>query len=594
MPIRVVLDRIYVPKLSYGVTVKTNQCSSPSNTPPAIFKMIMESPQIYVNCDPAPSNNITSVIISKSSIKPQPLLSNYNSSFMVRRKLYLSKIVLLIIVSLFYSNSCAVQKTNPPKPPNIIIFLIDDMGLMDTSEPFLTDTQGNPKRYPLNDYYITPNMEKLADQGVKFTNFYAHSVCSPSRTSIMTGQNSARHGVTNWIHPESNNRTEFGPTDWNWEGLKQSSVTLPKLFKQHGYKTIHVGKAHFGPMGSEAEDPLHIGFDINIGGSSIGQPGSYLGTEAFGLTGGDKPRAVPGLEKYHGKDIFLTEALTLEANHEITEAKKEGKPFFLNMSHYAVHAPFYSDPRFAEHYKNSGKPELAQAYATLIEGMDKSLGDIMQHVKDLGLGENTLILFLGDNGSDAPLPIEDNYSSSSPLKGKKGNHWEGGMRVPFIAAWVTPNAKKTIQQQLPIAQGAVQEQLGSILDIFPTLSHLSHLQPPKDYITDGFDLHDQFEGKENTTRNERFLNNFPHAHNSSYFTSLVNGHWKVVYHYHPEGQPWYELFNLQDDPFETKNLAETNHEQLKKMMSILSEEMKNKHALYPEKDQHALKLVMPK
>lgn len=506
----------------------------------------------------------------------------------------LPKSILLSLIVLFYFTSCAVQKTDSSTPPNVIVFLIDDMGLMDTSLPFLTDGQGHPEKYPLNDYYITPNMEKLADQGVRFTNFYAHSVCSPSRTSIMTGQNSARHRVTNWIHPESNNRTEFGPSDWNWEGLTKASVTLPKLFQKKGYKTIHIGKAHFGPMGSESEDLHNIGFDINIGGSSIGQPGSYLGTEAFGLTGGDKPRAVPGLEKYHGKDIFLTEALTLEANQAITDAKNQGKPFFLNMSHYAVHAPFYSDPRFAEHYKDSGKSELAQAYATLIEGMDKSLGDIMQHVKDLGMGENTLIIFLGDNGSDAPLPIENDYSSSAPLKGKKGNHWEGGMRVPFIAAWVTPDSKTSNQQKLPISQGSVQEQLGSILDIFPTINHLVHLNPPTDYITDGFDLHDQFAGKENKTRNELFLNNFPHAHNSSYFTSLVNGNWKVVYHYHPEGQPWYELFNLDKDPFESKNLAETNPDQLEKMMTLLSKEMESKKALYPEKNHHPLNIVMPR
>lgn len=492
----------------------------------------------------------------------------------------------------FCATSCTT-KEKEQTPPNIIVFLIDDMGLMDTSVPFLTDANNNPKKYPLNDFYITPNMEKLAKQGTRFTNFYAHSVCSPSRTSIMTGQNSARHGVTNWVHPESNNRTEFGPTDWNWKGLSKSSVTLPKLLQQHGYKTIHVGKAHFGPMDSEAEDPLNLGFDINIGGSSIGQPGSYLGNESFGLTGGDKPRAVPGLEKYHGQDIFLTEALTLEANLAITQAKEEGKPFFLNMSHYAVHAPFYSDPRFEKHYVNSGTSKEVQAYATLIEGMDKSLGDIMQHVKDMGLGENTLILFLGDNGSDAPLPIENDYSSSSPLKGKKGNHWEGGMRVPFIAAWVTPNDKASNQEKLPIAQHAVQEQLGSILDIFPTLSHLTNVTAPEGYILDGFDLNDQFSGTKNKTRDELFLNHFPHAHNSSYFTSLVKSDWKIIYHYQPESQPRYELFHLNEDPFETKDMSNINPKQLKIMMTILSEEMKNKKALYPEKEEHQLKLIMP-
>ena len=506
----------------------------------------------------------------------------------------ISPLFVLFLLYCLGFQCCGVKKPEPVTPPNIILFLIDDMGLMDTSVPFLTDANGNPKHYPLNDYYITPHMEQLANQGIRFTNFYAHSVCSPSRTSILTGQNSARHRVTNWIHPESNNRTEFGPTEWNWKGLTQSSVTLPKLLKQKGYKTIHVGKAHFGPMGSEAEDPLNIGFDINIGGSSIGQPGSYLGTDAFGHAGGDKPRAVPGLEKYHGRDIFLTEALTSEANQAITEAKKEGKPFFLNMSHYAVHAPFYSDKRFADHYKNSGKSELAQAYATLIEGMDKSLGDIMQHVKDLGIGEHTLLIFLGDNGSDAPLPIDDNYSSSSPLKGKKGNHWEGGMRVPFIAAWVTPNAKNRNQQLLPIAQAAIQDQMGSILDIFPTLNQLVDLNPPKDHIIDGVDLHDQLSGKKNPKRDEHFLNHFPHAHNSSYFTSLVDGDWKIVYHYQPEDEPWYDLFNLKNDPFESKNLADSHVEQLRRMMSLLKKEIKNKNALYPEKNHQPLKLEMPK
>ncbi|PZX55886.1 arylsulfatase A-like enzyme [Algoriphagus ratkowskyi] len=472
--------------------------------------------------------------------------------------------------------------------------MIDDMGLMDTSLPFVMDEAGNPVSYPLNKFYQTPNMEILASQGIRFSNFYAHSVCSPSRTSILTGQNSARHGVTNWIRSEENNRTEFGPADWNWKGLDKNSTTLPRLLQQHGYKTIHVGKAHFGPFDSEGEDPLNLGFDINIGGSSIGQPGSYLGTESFGHAGGNKSRAVPGLEKYHGQDIFLTEALTLEANAAISQAKAEGKPFFLNMSHYAVHAPFYSDPRFAEKYEKSDYPEKAKAYATLIEGIDKSLGDIMQHVKELGLGDNTLILFLGDNGSDAPLTIEDDYSSSSPLKGKKGNHWEGGMRVPFIAAWISNNAKASNQQKLPITPNTIQQQLGSIIDIFPTLCNLAGIPIPKAYVIDGFDLKRQFNAEQNSVRDERFLNHFPHGdHRSNYFSSLVDSDWKIVYHYPVDSAPRYELFHLKRDPFETKNLADSNPAELKKMMKILAEEMSEKNAHYPSQNDQQLELVIP-
>ena len=500
----------------------------------------------------------------------------------------------LILLTFFFLNSCNFQEKES-KPPNIIVFLVDDMGLMDTSVPFLTDGDGKQIKYSLNNFYQTPNMMKLAQQGVRFTNFYAHSVCSPTRTSILTGQNSARHGTTNWIRSEKNNRTEFGPSNWNWTGLSKEAVTLPRILQQAGYRTIHVGKAHFGPFGSEGEDPLNLGFDINIAGSSIGHPGSYFGKDGFGHIKGQKARAVPGLEKYHGKDIFLTEALTLEANRTLSEANEENKPFFLYMAHYAVHAPFQSDPRFADHYKDSDQSEKVQAYATLIEGIDKSLGEIVQHVKDLGLGENTLILFLGDNGSDAPLPIEDGYSSSSPIKGKKGNHWEGGMRVPFIASWVSPNGKISCQEKTPIAVNTIQQQQGTILDILPTLCKVANVNYSKGTIVDGFELQAQFNGRQNPDRNEIFLNHFPHGnHRSNYFTSLVQSDWKVIYHYQVDKEPKYELFNLKKDPFEANDIADKNPQQLKIMMQLLYDEMNSKGALYPEKQKQPLELIMPR
>jgi arylsulfatase A-like enzyme len=263
------------------------------------------------------------------------------------------------------------------------------------------------------------------------------------------------------------------------------------------------------------------------------------------------------------------------------------------MSHYAVHAPFQSDPRFADHYKESGKSEKAQAYATLIEGIDKSLGDIIAHVKSLGLGENTLILFLGDNGSDAPLEIIDDYSSSVPLKGKKGNNWEGGMRVPFIASWITPNEQSSWQKTLPIPQGAIQVQMGSVLDLFPTIVNLVNVSDPRGHILDGFDLKKQLEGKRNKKRQNSFLNHFPHEHRSSYFTSLVKGDWKAIYHYQIKGKPSYELFNLKEDPFESANLAGTKPKELKKMITNLANELKSQGALYPEKDGIPLKVIIP-
>ena len=111
--------------------------------------------------------------------------------------------------------------------PNIVLFLVDDMGVMDTSVPFLTDGKGNPVRYPLNDWYRTPSMERLASQGVRFSQFYAQGVSSPSRASLLTGQDAARHRVTNWIRSEGHNRDDYGPYDWNWEGLRGSETLSP-------------------------------------------------------------------------------------------------------------------------------------------------------------------------------------------------------------------------------------------------------------------------------------------------------------------------------------------------------------------------------
>jgi len=118
--------------------------------------------------------------------------------------------------------------------PNIVIFLVDDMGVMDTSVPFLTDPEGKPKRYPLNDLYRTPSMERLAGKGIRFNQFYAMSVCSPTRISIQTGQNAARHRTTNWINPWEDNAGAQGPKDWNWAGLKQGDLTLASVLRERG------------------------------------------------------------------------------------------------------------------------------------------------------------------------------------------------------------------------------------------------------------------------------------------------------------------------------------------------------------------------
>lgn len=466
-------------------------------------------------------------------------------------------------------------------PPNIIVFLVDDMGVMDTSVPFLTDENGEPKRYPLNDYYRTPNMQRLASQGIRFNNFYAMSVCSPTRISIMTGQNAARHAATNWINPERNNGGPQGPPDWNWTGLRPDNLTLPRLLQNRGYRTIHVGKGHFGSNHTPGAEPLNLGFDHNIAGAAFGAPGSYYGEKNYGEK---TNHAVPHLEKYHGSDTFLTEALTLETKALLDDVVKSGDPFYLYMAQYAVHAPFHSDPRFADHYKDSDQPANAQAFATLIEGMDKSLGDLLDHLHELGIAENTLIFFLGDNGSDAPLGHQHAVACAAPLRGKKGAHYEGGMRVPFIAAWAKP-ADNERQRQLQIPAGVVFDQVANVTDILPTVASIVGVPIPDGYPVDGASMTRLLTGQRDPSRKQEFLMHYPHSpHRSSYFTCYRDGDWKVIYHYFPSDESegtHYQLYNLKDDPFEQTNLAESNPEMLKKMMQQLASQLEQKDALYP-------------
>ena len=476
--------------------------------------------------------------------------------------------------------------------PNIVVVLVDDMGVMDTSVPFLTDAHGRPRRYPLNDFYHTPAMERLAARGIRFNAFSAMSVCSPTRISLLTGQNAARHRTTNWINWRQNNAGPLGPPDWNWNGLDRDAVTLPRLLRQAGYRTIHVGKGHVAPRGAAGEDPTNLGFDVNIAGSCIGAPATYFGSRDFARRGGEdatgdtsRDHAVPGLEQYHGTDIFLTEALTREARAQITAAVASRTPFFLHFAHYAVHAPFDADPRFAARYADSDTPPPAQAFATLVEGVDRSLGDILDHLDALGVAGDTLVMFLGDNGTDAPLGHEHAWDCAAPLRGRKGSHYEGGMRVPFIAAWAAEDPALPWQRRLPIAAGAIQPQLATVCDVAPTILGLVGIAPPPGHVIDGRPLDTLLTGRPDPDRDETFLMHYPHApHRSDYFTAWRDGDWKVVYHHVPSavsGGSHYELFNLREDPFERHDLAAERPAELVRLMRGLVDACERHGALWP-------------
>ncbi len=464
-----------------------------------------------------------------------------------------------IVLGFSVTFACALSLHSTERP-NILIFLIDDMGLMDTSVPFLKE-DGASKAYPLNERYRTPAMEQLAKQGLRFERYYANSVCSPSRVSLITGQNSARHRTTQWINPYTRNADRYAPTDWNWPGLREDSVTLPGLLSNAGYHTIHVGKAHWGPLDHDGSDPLHIGFDRNVAGGAWGRPGSYYGAQNF--TNAQQLRQPPHLEAYHGEDIHLTEALTNEMLKELDSAHATGKPIFAHMAFYAVHSPFEADPQFLANYPSD---QPGREFAAMIEGMDHAVGLILTHLEMLGIAENTLVFFLGDNGSDY---------SSKPLRGKKAERFEGGTRVPFIVSWAKPSDNE-IQSRWPIQAGTHHtESFGTILDLMPTILNLTDTQAPEGYILDGYDLRAVHAGETKQT----FLMHFPHKHRSSYFTTWHNGDWKLIYQYHSE--PRLQLFNLAKDRSERNDLAEQNPELLQGMLSEMNNALKDSGALFP-------------
>ncbi|BCX48766.1 hypothetical protein HAHE_26740 [Haloferula helveola] len=459
----------------------------------------------------------------------------------------------------------------PPRP-NILFFLVDDMGWQDTSEPFYYNSSGVPVVTPLNNRYRTPNMEILADRGMKFTTAYAMPVCTPTRNCWITGLNSARHHVTNWTNPagtettQNSTTTHNSPTSWERGGLSDTHTTLPSLLQNAGYRTIHAGKAHFGAT-AYAKEPLNIGFDVNIAGSEIGHPGSYSGDY-----GQSSSRPVPDLEEYHNTGTHLSEALTLEINKAIEASVNDGSPFFAYMAHYAVHTPFQTDPRFSANYPGLSGQELA--YATLIEGMDKSLGDILTKLDQLGVAEDTLVVFMSDNGGDAPFASVND--SNAPLRHKKGSKYEGGVREPMIVSWAQPDAGNSFQAGLTIPSGSREDDMVAVFDFFPTFASVSGVPFTGDI--DGHDLTPYFRADPGTHRPQELLIHFPHDHRSDYFTIFREGDWKLIYNYASDS---YELYDLASDISEGTDLSGVEPERVMAMSRKMARQLADAGAQWP-------------
>jgi len=449
--------------------------------------------------------------------------------------------------------------------PNIVFILVDDMGWQDTSVPFHTKTTR------LNLDYKTPNMNQLASDGLLFTNAYACSICSPTRVSWMTGQNAARHKVTCWTlrkdqSPERDSELH-APAPWNLNGLQPPGANvsrsyeaecLPMLLQSAGYRTIHAGKAHFGAQGTPGADPRNLGFDVNIAGSYMGGPGSYHGDKNFSAAwrGGGRIWDVPGLEKYHGQKINLTEAITREAIAEIEKTVAAEKPFFLYLSHYAVHAPFEPDRRFLPNYQETGWNDHKMTYASMLESMDHSLGDIRATIDRLGVADNTIVIFMSDNGSPRENP------RNVPLRGHKISGYEGGTRVPLIVRW--PGVTSPGRTDNPVI----------IEDIFPTLLDMAEVK--KQPKVDGVSFVDILEGSPKTDRSRRaFFWHYPNLYDMPPYSAVRLGKFKLIYWHHNQR---IELFNLETDLGEETNLAIDRPAITKNLVAELSQHLRKTNA----------------
>ena len=490
---------------------------------------------------------------------------------------------------LFTAASAMAQATDRP---NIIFFLVDDMGWQDTSLPFWTEET------PQNARYRTPNMERLANQGVMFTNAYACPVSSPSRCSLLSGMNAARHGVTNWIESYNQDTNASGSNitlpEWNWNGVQPASTAtstdkvhatlitpLPQLLKDAGYFTIHCGKGNFGASSTSGANPTNFGFDVNIAGGYAGGPGTYLAQDNYGSA----IQKIGGLEDYAAQGIFLTEALTQEAIKNLDKAVEGDKPFYLYMSHYAIHTPYDADTRFTGNYTGYYDEQFGATLsssevnrAALIEGMDKSLGDLMDWLDaHPAVADNTIILFMSDNGGQGVSPRQGrlNHDPNFPSRGGKGSGYDGGVHEPMIVSW--PEV---------VDEGSKNENRVMIEDFFPTILEMAGV---KDYATvqtvDGKSFVDILRDP-SITRDRAIIWHYPNRWGESQDKAEGYGAWSAImkgdYHllYFWENQER-RLYNIREDIGEEHNLAKEMPELALQLAQELTDSLKSYGAKRP-------------
>ncbi|MAN06016.1 MAG: sulfatase [Planctomycetaceae bacterium] len=423
------------------------------------------------------------------------------------------------------------------RPQNIVLFLIDDLGWMDLG------CQGST-------YYQTPNVDKLAAEGVRFTDAYAAcAVCSPTRASILTGKYPARLLLTDWLPSGRWKPSSKLIEGRKIRGLPLEEYTLAETLRDAGYQTIHIGKWH---LGSEPFClPQHHGFDINIAGNAHGAPGQYffpyqgdwaIPTTPLRATWNVLPDGKPG--------EYLTSRLTDEAITIIE--KSDDKPFFLYFPHYGVHTPLEAPEELTKKYERipqhqqQGKP----VYAAMVESIDQSVGRVLDALESAGKTNDTVVIFTSDNGGFYKA------TSNAPLRANKGAYYEGGIRVPLIIKWPGLSQPGRVIYEPVITN-----------DLYPTCLAAAGLSMDPHQHMDGENLTPLLHKTETLSRDSLFWH-FPHynKHPSSHPSSVIRkGHWKLIESFDPATV---ELYNLAEDLGETCDLAEV---EVKRRDSLLRE-----------------------
>jgi arylsulfatase A-like enzyme len=456
-------------------------------------------------------------------------------------------------------------RTNNNKP-NILFILVDDLGYHDLG---VTGSQ----------FYETPHVDKLANEGMMFMQGYAASrVCSPSRASIMTGKFTARHGITDWIGAKAgtdwrarNRYDKLLPAEYI-HALPKDDITIAEAFKTNGYKTFFAGKWHLGGEGSH---PENHGFDINIAGIDAGSPrGGFF-----------SPWNNPKLEnKQKGENLTLRLANETASFIE----KNKDSTFFAFLSFYAVHAPIQTtEAKWAKYRDKADSMGIAESgykmervlpirqvqdnpiYGGLVETMDDAVGIVLKTLKDNGLDENTIVVFTSDNGG---VSSGDNYSTSNlPLRGGKGYQWEGGIREPYFikVPWLKNEGAKTEFSVINT-------------DFYPTLLDLANVPlKPKQHI-DGISLKPLLEGK-NLEINRPLFWHYPHYGNQGGEPASIiqKEGWKLI-HYWEDGHE--ELYKLPSAETDDLNVISQHPEIAKAMGNQLLNWLKDVGAKFPEED----------